>query len=94
TETDSDAIAIFSNFGNCTNIFAPGTLITAAGNQSSTGLITFDGTSQASPHVAGTVALIIASSGNKSPDQMKKFLDNLSTKNVVKNLDKVTPNRF
>ncbi|CAG8810172.1 4854_t:CDS:2, partial [Racocetra persica] len=84
TDAKTDVIADFSNIGKCVNIFAPGIEITAAGNESPTDLVTFTGTSQASPHVAGTIALIIASSGNRSPDQMKKFLDNLSTKNVVK----------
>ncbi|CAG8642104.1 27798_t:CDS:2, partial [Racocetra persica] len=68
--------------------------IKAAGNRSPDDLITFSGTSQASPHVAGTVALIIASSGNRSPDEMKQFLDKLSTKNVVKGDLKGSPNRF
>ncbi|CAG8681733.1 2458_t:CDS:2 [Racocetra persica] len=118
TETNTDSITDFSNFGICVNIFAPGnnlklaltadlwnwshgilqevicTNITAAGNRSSTDLIAFTGTSQASPHVAGAVALIIASSGNKSPDEMKKFLDDISTKDVVTGYIIDTPNRF
>ncbi|CAG8720902.1 19020_t:CDS:2, partial [Racocetra persica] len=81
TDTSTDTIASFSNFGTCVNIFAPGTLITAAGNSGPASLLTFSGTSQATPH--GTIALMIASGGNKSPAQMKIDLDNLSTKNVV-----------
>ncbi|CAG8781745.1 9657_t:CDS:2, partial [Racocetra persica] len=68
--------------------------ITAAGNLSPTDLLLLSGTSQAAPHVAGTIALIIASSGNRSPDKMKEFLDKLSTKNVVKGFIGSAPNRF
>ncbi|CAG8791219.1 23116_t:CDS:2, partial [Racocetra persica] len=94
TETNTNTIASFSNLGKCVNIFAPGTDIMAAGNRSATDLITFSGTSQASPHVAGTIALIIASSGNKSPDEMKEFFDSLSTKDVVNGSIGDSPNRF
>ncbi|CAG8664686.1 25999_t:CDS:2, partial [Racocetra persica] len=71
-----------------------GTDITAAGNQSSTALSTYSGTSQACPHVAGTVALMISDSGNRSPAQMKTDLDNLSTKDVVTGLNASSSNRF
>ncbi|CAG8515591.1 24881_t:CDS:2 [Cetraspora pellucida] len=83
TETRTDATADFSNFGRCVFIYAPGTNITAAGNSAITALATYSGTSQAAPHVAGTVALIIAKDGNKSPAEMKVELDKLSTKGIV-----------
>ncbi|CAG8666351.1 19950_t:CDS:2, partial [Racocetra persica] len=94
TVTDTDNITDFSNIGKCVNIFAPGTDITAAGNRSPIDLLKESGASSASPHVAGTVALIIASSGNGPPDEMKQFLDKLSTKNVVGGDLKGSPNRF
>ncbi|CAG8636538.1 2213_t:CDS:2 [Cetraspora pellucida] len=94
TDTDTDTIADFSDFGTCVNIFAPGTNIAAAGNKNSSALSIYTGTSQATPHVAGTVALIIASGGNRSPAQMKIDLDNLSTKNIVLGNINGSPNRF
>ncbi|CAG8574030.1 3990_t:CDS:2, partial [Scutellospora calospora] len=98
TEAMSDNFPNFSNFGPCVNILAPGVNITAAGNKRSTDLMTLTGTSQAAPHVAGAVALIISSSGNRSPAEMKIELDNLSTKDVINGLyfpDRpITPNRL
>ncbi|CAG8542727.1 11746_t:CDS:2, partial [Racocetra fulgida] len=57
------------------------------------------GTSQASPHVAGTIALIIAKSGNQSPAKMATTLNDLSFKNAVdfggnKTLEKDTANNI
>ncbi|CAG8846747.1 18379_t:CDS:1, partial [Racocetra persica] len=43
---------------------------------------------------ARTIALIIASSENKSPDEMKEYFDSLSTKNVVNSSIGDSPNRF
>ncbi len=55
--TNTDARASFSNFGTCTDIFAPGQNITSAWNTSDTATNTISGTSMASPHVAGAAAL-------------------------------------
>ena len=60
--TNSDVRSSFSNYGPCLDIFAPGSSITSAwiSNDSSTAILS--GTSMASPHVAGALALFI--SGN------------------------------
>ncbi|CAI2180689.1 20251_t:CDS:1 [Funneliformis geosporum] len=94
TEANSDDIAIFSNFGKCTDIFAPGVDITGADFSNDKGEVSFSGTSQASPHVAGTIALVISKDGNQSPAEMAKSIVDLSTKGVVKGLDAKTPNMF
>ncbi|CAI2164283.1 16623_t:CDS:2 [Funneliformis geosporum] len=94
TEAKSDDIADFSNFGKCNDIFAPGVDITGADFNNDKGKVVFSGTSQASPHVAGTVALVIAKDGNQSPAAMAKSIIDLSTKGVVKGLKKGTPNTF
>jgi len=94
TEDTSDRITNFSNFGKCIDIFAPGRRIKSAASNNNNGSVIFSGTSQASPHVAGAVALFIAKSGNTSPKSMASEIIKLSTEDVVDGLDSSTPNRF
>jgi subtilisin family serine protease len=94
TELNNDEITDFSNRGKCVDIFAPGRDIIGAGFQNDNAKAKFSGTSQASPHVAGTVALLIAEDGNKSPEDMAKALEDLSTKGVVEGLEDGDPDSF
>ena len=56
--TQNDSRASFSNFGPCVQVYAPGVDITS--NAIGGGSRSFNGTSMASPHVAGLVARLMS----------------------------------
>ncbi|MEV5767117.1 S8 family serine peptidase [Micromonospora sp. NPDC052213] len=92
--TDTDARSGFSNIGKCLDIFAPGSNITSAGIGSDTATSVKSGTSMASPHVAGAAALVKALSPSFTPQQVRDYLVNTATQNVVTNPGANSPNRL
>jgi len=88
---NNDVLAYFSNHGKCVDIQAPGHGITGAWIGSNTATKTISGTSMASPHVAGVMALLL-SEKNYTPAELKEKLVGIATKDVVKNLPDNTVN--
>ncbi|KAG5638816.1 hypothetical protein H0H81_009789 [Sphagnurus paluster] len=84
--TISDARAYISNFGPAVDVFAPGADIISAWIGSETNTNTMTGTSMATPHVAGIVALLIGRDGNTSPSEMLTKVKSLSVKGVLKDI--------
>ncbi|KAI8360562.1 peptidase S8/S53 domain-containing protein [Mortierella sp. GBAus27b] len=61
-----DTVASYSNWGPCVAIYAPGSDITSAWIGSKTATHVQSGTSMASPHVAGLIALLLSESPDES----------------------------
>ncbi len=90
--TQTDARSSFSNFGTCLEIFAPGSAITSAWNTSDTATNTINGTSMASPHVAGVAALVRDEFPAFTVSQVKAEVTARATCNVVGNPGTGSPN--
>lgn len=83
----NDTRASFSNWGQCTHIFAPGQDITAAWISGDNSYRTISGTSMACPHVAGAAAVLLGKEGPMSPAQVKSTLLDRATKGVVQDVN-------
>jgi subtilisin family serine protease len=92
--TSTDARSSFSNFGTCLDIFAPGSSITSAWNTSDTATNTISGTSMATPHVAGAIALYLQTNTGASPATVTSALIGNSTPNKVTGAGTGSPNRL
>jgi subtilisin family serine protease len=88
----NDVAASFSNYGSCVDWLAPGVSILSSWYTSDTAGAYLDGTSQATPHVAGTAALYLQNNPSASPSAVRTALYNLTTKNVISNVGTGTPN--
>lgn len=90
--TINDARASFSNFGKCLDLFAPGAAITSVLPGGSTA--SWNGTSMASPHVAGVAARILSQNPALTPTQVASVITGEATPNVITSAGAQSPNRL
>lgn len=80
---DTDYRAYFSNWGECVDIFAPGVNINSDWIGKTTANNTISGTSMATPHVAGVLALHLSSFPSLTPQESANWLISVADKGVV-----------
>merc|ERR1711972_1176640 len=84
--TSLDARSSFSNYGSCTNIWAPGSDVKSASHRDDTGSATLSGTSMACPHVSGAAALVLEADPSKKASAVLQDLIDTSYRNVLSGL--------
>lgn len=95
-----DSRAYFSNWGKCTDIFAPGLSIQSTWIGSKYAVNTISGTSMASPHIAGLLAYYLSLQpaidsefySPLTPEKLKANLLEIATSGTLTDLPKDTPN--
>ncbi|WP_164007313.1 S8 family peptidase [Pyxidicoccus trucidator] len=93
--TDSDdQRASFSNWGDCVDVFAPGNKITSSWHYGDKETRVLSGTSMASPHVAGVVALFLELNPKATPDEVTTSLITNFSPDKVANPGWCSPNRM
>lgn len=99
--TLADERAYFSNFGKCTDVFAPGLNILSTWVGSKYAVNTISGTSMASPHIAGLLAYFLSLQPTKgssfaapeiTPKKLKQDLVNVATRGTLTDMPEDTPN--
>merc|ERR1711972_593023 len=84
--TSTDARSSFSNYGSCTNIWAPGSSVVSASHTSNSATRTLSGTSMACPHVSGGAALVLQRNPSCTASRVLGRLQDVAFNNVLSGL--------
>jgi len=84
--TSTDARSSFSNYGECVQIWAPGSSVVSADVSSDTGSRRLSGTSMACPHVSGAAALVLGVDPSKNSAKVLQELMGNAIMNTVTDL--------
>jgi subtilisin family serine protease len=83
-----------SNYGSCLDIWAPGVWIWSDWYTGDDIIANLDGTSMASPHVAGAAALILSAHPTYTPAEVNIALGKSSTTGVIEDAGAGSPNKL
>jgi len=84
--TSLDTRSSFSNYGECTNLWAPGSNVVSASHTSDDGSKSFSGTSMACPHVSGAAALVLQANPTMKSAAVLQILQADAATNYIKGL--------
>ncbi|MEO7795788.1 MAG: S8 family serine peptidase [Thermoanaerobaculia bacterium] len=84
----------YSNYGPCVDLFAPGDSILSASIASDSATMVMAGTSMASPHVAGTVALLLSVNPWLTPADVSTLVTTAATADTLTDVGAGSPNRL
>ncbi len=89
-----DGFAYFSNYGSCVDLEAPGVDVLSAYPSSNSAISYMSGTSMATPHVAGAVALYLQANPTALPPAVHTAMINLATPDILASVPAGTANRL
>ncbi|MFI8357514.1 S8 family peptidase [Streptomyces cyaneofuscatus] len=84
-----DRETAFSNWGSCVSLYAPGADVVSA--KLGGGTVSLNGTSMASPHVAGVAALYKQDNPSATPAAVTRWLTDTATPDVLSGLGQGSP---
>ena len=90
--TNMDGQASYSNWGSCVDLYAPGSSVYSAWNTDDYSMGTANGTSMASPHVAGAAALYLQANPGATPAQVASAIVTSGTYGPLGGLGTGSPN--
>lgn len=91
--TIADVRSSYSNYGNCVDLFAPGTSVIGAYYTSDTASIVLSGTSMATPHVTGVLATMMQRWPGESAKVLLQRLLDWAERDTISN-SRTTPTLF
>ncbi|WLQ36997.1 S8 family serine peptidase [Streptomyces castrisilvae] len=94
SSTVDDEQSYFSNYGSLVDLYAPGSDITSAWNDSDTGTDTISGTSMATPHVVGAAAVYLSEHPDATPDEVATALTDGATPDAISDATSGTANKL
>ncbi|MFD5040982.1 S8 family peptidase [Streptomyces sp. NPDC058378] len=94
SSTVDDEQSSFSNFGSVVDIYAPGSDITSAWNDSDDATNTISGTSMATPHVVGAAAVYLGGHPDATPEEVATALADGATPDAISNATEGTANKL